>query len=88
MVDYTNFDWVDNGDNWKSSFCFVFHFSDGPLVWSSKKKKVVSLSTNEAEYHGVVNAGTKDFWIRQLLGEVGFPIEASTIIHYDNQSAI
>jgi hypothetical protein len=66
----------------------VFHFSFGPLVWSSKKHKVVYLSTMEAEYHGAVNVGTKALWILQLLGEIRFPIKASTVNHCDNQSAI
>ena len=43
--------------------------------------------TTEAEYHGVVNVGTEAIWIQQLLGEIRFPIEASTVLHYDNKSA-
>ena len=38
----------------------------------------------EEEYHGVVNVGTKVVWIWYLLGELGFTIEAPTIIYYDN----
>jgi hypothetical protein len=57
-------------------------------VWSCKKHKVVSLSTTKAKYRGVVQAGTEAVWIRQLLGELGFPVQTSTTIYYDNQSAI
>jgi hypothetical protein len=42
----------------------------------------------EVEYHGVVNAGTEVVWIHQLLGELGFPVQTSTAIYCDNQSAI
>jgi hypothetical protein len=40
----------------------------------SRKKKIISLSTTEAEYRGVVQAGTKAVWIRQILVELGLPI--------------
>jgi hypothetical protein len=66
----------------------VFSLSYGLLVWSCKKHNVVSLSTTKAQYHGVVQVGTKAVWIHQLLGELGLPIQTSTTIYYDNQSAI
>jgi hypothetical protein len=42
------------------------------------------LSTTEAEYRGVVQAGTEAVWIRQLLGELGFYVYTPTTIFYDN----
>ena len=66
----------------------MFCLRSGPLVWSIKKQKVVSLSTTEVEYHGFFNAGTKEVWIRQLLDEIGFPIQTSNFIYCDNQGAI
>lgn len=44
--------------------------------------------TTEAKYRGVVNDGTKAIWICQLLGELRFLVEASTVLHCDNQNAI
>ena len=66
----------------------MFHFSYGPLVRSSKKRKVVSLLATKVEYHGAFNASTKAIWIRRLSSELRFPIEALIIIHCDNQGAI
>jgi hypothetical protein len=88
LVGFTDSDWAGDNDDQKSTSGYVFHFNTGPLVWSCKKQKVVSLSTTKVEYCGVVNAGTKAVWIHQLLGELGFPVQASTAIHCDNQSAI
>ena len=34
----------------------VFHISFEPLVWSSKKQKVVFILTTEIEYCGAINA--------------------------------
>jgi hypothetical protein len=66
----------------------VFHFSTGPMVWSFKKQKVFSPSTTKVEYCGAFNVGTEAVWIFYLLGELGFPVQASTDIHCDKQSEI
>ena len=63
LVNYTNLDWASDGDDRKSTRGYVFHFTFGPLVWSSKKQKVISLSTNEVEYCGVINDGIENVWI-------------------------
>ena len=39
-------------------------------------------------YRGAINACTEGVWIWQLLGEIKFLVEALTVLHYDNQSAI
>jgi hypothetical protein len=88
LVGFTDSDWVGDNDDQKSTFGYVFHFSTGPLVWSCKKQKVVSLSTTEEEYCGIFHAGTEAVWIHQLLGELGFPVQTSTTIYCDNQSVI
>ena len=61
--------------------CFV-------LVWSCKKKKVVSLSNIEAKYHGVINVAIEVVWIQQLLVELSFSVDLVTVIFCDNQSVI
>ena len=88
LVNYTNSNWEGNGEYQKSIFGFFFHFSFGPLVWSSKKQKFFALSTTKAEYCGVVNAEIEVVWIQQLLGELGLPVKALTFLHYDNPSSI
>ena len=46
---------------------------------------VVSLSTKEVEYRGAINEGMEVVWILHLLDEHGFPVQAYTIIYYNNQ---
>lgn len=88
LVNYTESNQVGDGDDKKYTFGFVFHFSPRPLVWSSKKQKGISLSTMEAKYHGAVNVDTKAVQIQQLLGEIRFSVEGTTIIHYENKTII
>jgi hypothetical protein len=66
----------------------VLHFITGPLVWSCKKWKVVSLSTKEEKYCGVVHVGTKIVWIRELLSEPCFHVQTLTMIYSNIESAI
>jgi hypothetical protein len=59
LVSFTNSDWVDEGDDWKSTSGYVFCYSTGPLVWSCKKHKIISLSTIKEEYRGAIQAHTE-----------------------------
>nr|GEV76145.1 kinesin-related protein 11 [Tanacetum cinerariifolium] len=58
-------------------------------VWvRSKKQKVVSLSSAEAEFRGIAKGLAKTLWIRKLVSEIGFPPQGSTQIMCDNKAAI
>nr|QHR89087.1 hypothetical protein Q903MT_gene3106 [Picea sitchensis] len=43
----------------------------GPIASPSKRQTTVSLSSAEAEYRSMVEAGKGIMWIRQLLQELG-----------------
>ncbi|OXU16547.1 hypothetical protein TSAR_007831 [Trichomalopsis sarcophagae] len=62
--------------------------SNGPVVWSSKRQKLVTLSTTEAEYVAASTAARELVWLRQLLSEIGRPCEIPTDLFVDNQGAI
>jgi hypothetical protein len=48
----------------------------------------VSRSSVETEYRAVANAATECIWLRQLLGELHFPIQKAMVAFCDNVSAI
>nr|GEX93040.1 LL-diaminopimelate aminotransferase, chloroplastic-like [Tanacetum cinerariifolium] len=50
------------------------------VTWRSKKQKVVSLSSAEAEFRAL--------WIKKLVSEIRFPHRGSTQIMCDNKAAI
>nr|GEX68663.1 putative copia-type protein [Tanacetum cinerariifolium] len=65
------------------------HWHGGNLVtWRSKKQKVVSLSSAEAEFRGIAKGLAEALWIRKLVSEIGFPPRGSTQIMCDNKAAI
>nr|GEY11327.1 putative copia-type protein [Tanacetum cinerariifolium] len=61
---------------------------DNLVTWKSKKQKVVSLSSAEAEFRGISRGLAEVLWIRKLLTEVGFPPKEATQVMCDNEAAI
>ncbi|GJS69436.1 hypothetical protein Tco_0351952 [Tanacetum coccineum] len=66
-----------------------FSLVGGNLVtWKSKKQKVVSLSSVEAEFRGIAKGLAEALWIRKLVSEIRFPPKESIRIMSDNKAAI
>nr|GFA28177.1 putative copia-type protein [Tanacetum cinerariifolium] len=58
------------------------------ITWKSKKQKVVSLSSAEAEFRGITKGLAEALWIRKLVSEIGFPSKERIQIMSDNKAAI
>nr|GEU58021.1 uncharacterized mitochondrial protein AtMg00810-like [Tanacetum cinerariifolium] len=64
-------------------------FVGGNLVsWKSKKQNVVSRSSSEVEYRAMAQTACELVWLRNLLGEIGFPQSKPIKMWCDNQAAI
>nr|GEX75864.1 uncharacterized mitochondrial protein AtMg00810-like [Tanacetum cinerariifolium] len=65
-------------------------FVGGNLVsWKSKKQNIVSRSSSsEAEYRAMTQTTCELVWLRNLLGEIGFPQSKPMKMWCDNQAAI
>lgn len=57
------------------------------IQWSSRKQKVVALSSTEAEYRALANTATSVAWLQSLFTELGISLSSSPIILCDNISA-
>eukprot|EP00253_Pinus_taeda_P026418 PITA_26418 len=75
-------------DDRKSTASYVFTLGSRPITWAFKKQSFISLSSEEVEYHGTVEAIKEATWLRQILLEFGFWQQHSTTLWCDNQSAI
>lgn len=85
---YTDADWAgDKGDRRSTSGYFSL-VGDNLVTWKSKKQKVVSLSSAEAEFRGIAKGIAEVLWIKKLLTEVGFPPKETTRVMCDNKAAI
>eukprot|EP00253_Pinus_taeda_P006784 PITA_06784 len=67
---------------------YVFTLDSGPVTSACKKQSVISLSSVEAEYHGVVEPSKEALWLHQILSKFGFQQQHLTTLWFDNQSAI
>ncbi|XP_047309787.1 uncharacterized mitochondrial protein AtMg00810-like [Impatiens glandulifera] len=54
LVDYSDSDWCGDVDDRKSTSGYVFLLGNSAFTWLSKKQLVVTLSTCEAEYLGLI----------------------------------
>ncbi|GKB83805.1 putative copia-type protein [Tanacetum coccineum] len=77
----------------KEGLCAEFKMKDlgnlrNLVTWKSKKQKVISLSSVEAEFRGIAKGLAEALWIRKLVSEIGFPPKESIRIMSDNKAAI
>lgn len=63
----------------------IFHGSN-LISWISKKQRIVSRSSTEAEYRAVANTTSELAWIESLLREIGFSLAATPTLWCDNLS--
>ncbi len=85
---YSDADHGGNPDNGHSTSGWLVKVGTGPIAWSSKLQKIVTLSTTEAEFVAAVSAGQQVMWLRTLLLEFGYNFTSPSTLFIDNQSAI
>jgi hypothetical protein len=77
----------------KSTSGIIIQLYGFPVIWSSKKQSCVALSSSEAEYIAMCEAGRSAIWLFRLLKELELPcLTDKTLlpipIHEDNKSTI
>jgi hypothetical protein len=77
----------------KSTSGILIQLYGFPVIWSSKKQSCVALSSSEAEYIAMCEAGRSAIWLFRLLKELELPcLTDKTLlpipIHEDNKSTI
>jgi Reverse transcriptase (RNA-dependent DNA polymerase) len=77
-----------NAKDLKSMTGYVFLAAGGVITWKSKKQSVIVLSSTEAEYIVLSEAGHEAMWLRNLYGELGFPQQFVTVIKGDNDGSV
>ena len=85
---YSDADWAGDFDTRRSTSGYAFMIGNATVSWSSKRQATVAKSTAEAEYVALSYATQEAVWLRQLLNDVGFGTNSSTIIFEDNNGAI
>lgn len=85
---YSDADYAGDAMTRRSTTGYIFVISGGAVSWSSKRQRMVSLSTTEAEYVAASEASKELVWLRRLLNDVDCRCDKPSVLLVDNQSAI
>jgi len=88
LVGYCDADWAGDVQDRKSTSGYLFLQGGAAITWRSCKQSCVSLSTAEAEYVALAEAGQEATWLQKLYGDLLNKDISNTTIFEDNQSAI
>uniref|UniRef100_A0A2N9IPG8 Integrase catalytic domain-containing protein n=1 Tax=Fagus sylvatica TaxID=28930 RepID=A0A2N9IPG8_FAGSY len=87
LTGYVDSDLAGDVDTRKSTTGYVYTLGGIAVSWVSRLQKIVALSTTEAEYVAVTEAGKEMVWLQGFLEELG-QRQKKGILHSDSQSAI
>ena len=87
LIGYTNVN-GSMGKDRKAILGIAFLIDGGAVSWSSKKQKIVSLSTTESKYVAVMHGVQEVLWLRSIITEVFQPYNKPVDLFCNNQSAI
>jgi hypothetical protein len=85
---YSDADWAGDRSDRKSISGWVAKINGDPISWSSKKQRVVALSTSEAELYAEAAAMQELLWIRGMLAELGLASQKASVLYGDNQGTV
>ncbi|PKA59147.1 Retrovirus-related Pol polyprotein from transposon TNT 1-94 [Apostasia shenzhenica] len=84
---YVDADLIGDLDYRKSTSGYVFTLGGTAISWMSKLQKCVALSTTEAEYVAISEAGKEIHWLISFLKEIGKE-QNNSVLFSDSQSVI
>ncbi|KAG7547971.1 GAG-pre-integrase domain [Arabidopsis suecica] len=88
LVGYCDVDYAGDTKDRRSTTGYCTFIGGNLVTWRSKKQKVVSLSSAEAEYRAMRKLTTELMWLKALLKDFGIDTPKPITMHCDNQAAI
>nr|GEW68071.1 ribonuclease H-like domain-containing protein [Tanacetum cinerariifolium] len=88
LIAYSDADWAGCLTTCRSTSSYCVFLGNNILSWCSKRHPMLSRSSVEAAYRGVVNAISKNCWLRNLLLELHTLLSSTTLVYCDNARAV
>lgn len=87
-ISHCDADWAGCKSTQRSTTGYIFTLAGGALSWKSRLQPTVALSSTEAEYRAVTEAGQELLWLRRMMEAFGCVDENPTVLQSDNLGAI
>ena len=87
LIACTDSDWRSDPISCLSQTGFYLKLADGLISWTSRVQKTIVYLSTKAEYMALSNYAPQVIWIRSLLGELSYKLNA-ILICGDNQGSI
>ena len=88
LTAFTDFDWVGDLYDRRSTTGITVFLGNNPITWIFKKQHTVSRSSTEAEYRALASGAAELTWLRQVLCDLGVFLPNAPTMWCDNTSAI
>ncbi|KAL0876602.1 hypothetical protein Bca101_026307 [Brassica carinata] len=88
VVGYCDADWAGDRSDRRSTTGYCTFIGGNLVTWKSKKQKVVSCSSAEAEYRAMLKLTNELVWIKGILKHLEIDQTTPMTMHCDNQAAI
>ncbi|WZY99772.1 hypothetical protein YC2023_072101 [Brassica napus] len=88
VVGYCDADWAGDRADRRSTTGYCTFIGGNMVTWKSKKQKVVSCSSAEAEYRAMLKLTNELVWIKGILKHLEIDQAMPMTMHCDNQAAI
>ena len=86
---FVDSDFAGDIETRRSTYGYIVFLAGGPVSWRSKRQECVTLSSTEAEYIGISEAGKQVKFLRLLLREMNMlPEGMQSVIFNDNRNAV
>ena len=81
-------DWAGNTQTRRSVSGIVIMMAGAAVVYKTVLQRIVALSSTEAEFYALSEAGKLALYVRSILNELGIPQHTATSVYEDNKGCL
>lgn len=67
---FSDADFAGDSQTRRSMSAYIIKLGNAPVIWGSKKQRIVALSTTETEFVAACEATKEIIWVQKLISEL------------------
>ena len=79
-VSHCDADWAGDVSTRRSTTGYIFTLAGGALTWKSRLQPTVALSSTEAKYRAITEAGQELLWLQNMMSRFGMEDHNPTVL--------